>query len=292
MAVLLSLSSAFLLALGTTLQHRAVQAVVIVGDLPRLRKSASFWVLMTNRVWLTGSAIDLCAYGLEVAALSQGRLTLVEPLLSLGLVFALPLSARLYGVRHRPSRWIAAVCVAAAITVFVLLVRPTVTTSAMSGHRWFVVVMIVVGTVSLALVGANRTRTGETRAVLLALAAGVTYGLTAAFTKAAVDRFGLGFQAVVSSWFVYALVGGSVLGLLFGQASFRTGSLGASLPTLTVSQRVVGTLLGVVLFGDRISLGTGHAAVMVLAVMAGVVGIAVLARPSTDSTVDVTQSAS
>lgn len=280
MAVLLSLVSACLLALGTTLQHRAVQRDAAIKGRPRWRRAGPFVALLTNRVWLTGSAIDLCAYGLEVAALSQGRLTVVEPVLSLGLVFALPMSARLFGIYHPPSRWFAALCVAAAVTVFVKLVRPTVSSRAMPGHRWLIVVMIVVSAVVLSVVSANRTRTDERRAVLLALAAGVTYGLTAAFTKAMVDRFGLGFRAVASSWFVYALVCGSVLGLLFGQASFRTGSLGASLPTLTVSQRVVGTLLGLVLFGDRISLGAGHAALMVTAVMAGVVGIAFLARPT------------
>ena len=284
MAVLLSLASAFLLALGVTLQHRGVHATVIAGKRPGSCAGSSTRALLKNRVWLAGSAIDLCAYGLEVAALSRGRLTVVEPLLSLGLVFALPMSARLYGVHHRPTRWIAALCVAAAVTVFVLLVRPTKTSGPMPIHQWLIVVVTSVSAVSLSVVWAKRTRTDESRAVLLALAAGVTYGLTAAFTKAVVDRFDLGFQAVVSSWFLYALLGGSVLGLLFGQASFRTGSLGASLPTLTVSQRVVGTSLGVVLFGDRISLGAGHTAAMVLAVMAGVAGIAVLARPVVDLT--------
>ena len=279
---MLSLASAFLLALGVTLQHRGVHATVIAGKRPGSCAGSSTRALLKNRVWLAGSAIDLCAYGLEVAALSQGRLTVVEPLLSLSLVFALPMSARLYGVHHRPTRWIAALCVAAAVTVFVLLVRPTKTSGPMPLHRWLIVVVTAVSAVSLSVVWASRTRTDESKAVLLALAAGVTYGLTAAFTKAVVDRFDLGFQAVVSSLFVYALLGGSVL--LLGQASFRTGSLGASLPTLTVSQRVVGTSLGVVLFGDRISLGAGQTAAMVLAVMAGVAGIAVLARPVVDLT--------
>jgi hypothetical protein len=115
------------------------------------------------------------------------------------------------------------------------------------------------------------------------VAAGVVFGLTAAFTKASVDLFSVdplsGLGRLAHSWIVYALVGSSILGMLVGQCAFRSGPLTASLPALTVTQRVVGTVLGAVVFGERSIVGFERFAVGAALLLIACSGIANLARP-------------
>ena len=236
--------------------------------------------LLRDRRWLLGSAAELLAYGFEVAALSRGRLTVVQPLLALGLVFALPISARLFAVDHGRRRWIAAVCVAVGITIFVTILHPRQDAGLVTGYRW----LGIGGTLCMMIVAASMlgmaARSETTAAVALALATGLIYGLTAAMTKASVDLLHSGVRAVVSSWVFYALLLASALGLLLGQAAFRAGPLSASLPVLTVTQRVVGAALGVILLREHASVSSVRALAMTAGAIVAGYGIVVLSGPT------------
>src|SRR3954469_6689097 len=95
MAVLLSFGSAAVFALGIVLQQR------VVMDAPEAKEASAgiLFKLVQHPVWLAGIASYGIAFGLQAAALGDGRLAVVQPILATQIVFALPLGALLSSQR-------------------------------------------------------------------------------------------------------------------------------------------------------------------------------------------------
>lgn len=110
----------------------------------------------------------------------------------------------------------------------------------------------------LCVIGASIWK-GPVSAVLLALVSGALWGLFAVLTKGVVDRLDDGLWALLRTpeLYVWALV--AVAGTAWQQASFRAGSLTASLPAMTVAEPMVAAVLGVVVLGRRCGRGGGLA---------------------------------
>ena len=135
--------------------------------------------------------------------------------------------------------------------------------------------------VVLCLVGA-RIWSGSVSAVLLAVVSGAMWGVFAVLTKGVVDR--LDVSSLAGIWgllrtpelYAWALVG--IAGTAFQQSSFRAGSLTASLPTMTVAELVVASVLGVVVLGETMRPGDAGWFTLVVAVVVMVAATAALAR--------------
>ena len=94
--VALALTAALLFALGTVLQQRAGLQTPPRGSGARLLVE-----MARRRVWLAGIAADALGFAAQAAALTIGRLTVVQPLLAASVVFALPLGAWITAQRVR-----------------------------------------------------------------------------------------------------------------------------------------------------------------------------------------------
>ena len=77
--------------------------------------------LVRNPVWLLGIGADVAGFVLQFIALSTGTLVLVQPLLVVGLLFALPIGAKVDGTRMGWREWSSAVAVCAGLAVFQVL---------------------------------------------------------------------------------------------------------------------------------------------------------------------------
>ena len=88
--ILLSLASAASYGLAAVLQHHAA-----IREAPELSLRAGLLVRLARRpLWLVGNVLDGVGYLFQFLALRRGSLALVEPLLVLSLVFALPVAGR------------------------------------------------------------------------------------------------------------------------------------------------------------------------------------------------------
>ena len=232
--------------------------------------------LVRDRVWLLGTVADLGAYGLQSVALAFGQLSLVQPILTLGLVFALPLSAHIQHRRHGRLEWAAAAVVALGVGVFVVVAQPSGATTSIARADW----IAALGLFGLpAIVCALLSRVAQLprrRAELLALAATLVYGLTAAMTKATVDRLSIGIGATLWSWYPYGVIVGGYFGLVLIQRAFQVAPLSASLPLLTVCEPVVGVALGILLFEEHLSIGGARLFIIVASLVVMAVGVIVM----------------
>lgn len=267
LAALLALSSALCVAVGDVLQQRATHRIVdrSVGHLEL------FAVLLRNRRWRWGALLLVVSIVLQAAALDEGSVLLVQALLVLSLLFALPVSARLAERRVTGREWRWAAALTAAVVVVVTVGNPRAGHPNASLKTWATVAVVVVPLLAGCVVVA-RIRGGAVAAVLFAFVSGALWGIFAVLTKGVVHRFGEGGWAVLASPELCAWVLLALGGFAGEQSAFRAGALTASMPTLEVSQPVVAALLGVVVLGE--TLDTDPAGMIALAVAALVMTVA------------------
>ena len=213
-----------LLALPLVLRggHRAPAAGGQAGDEDQAL-SAGFLVQLAKRPrWLLGIAADFLGFLCQAAALTLGRLVVVQPILASSILFALPFGARLTGEPVGRRRWAAAGVVTLGLAVFLLVGDPSGGVEDASTRAWIisgVVALVLTG----ALVGLARGRRPAPRAALLGAAAGAVVGISAGLTKATVEQLDDGVLAILEHWHLYALTSSALSMTL--EAALQTGEL-------------------------------------------------------------------
>ncbi|GLW75395.1 hypothetical protein Kpho02_76920 [Kitasatospora phosalacinea] len=271
---LLALGAACCLGAGFVLQQHAAQRAPS-GDLLRWRLLLD---LMRMPDWLLGIAFMIGGQVLSALALSQGEVALVEPLLATNLVWAMLLARRITGTRLGRPGWIGVALIALGVTAFIAAGQPRGGGPAAGPLRYWLVFGIVSGLALLLVTVARRLPLFE-EATLLALAAGLLYGLQDALTRTTFDRIDRdGAAAALVSWPPYTVVGLGVIGLLLVQSAFEAAPLRMSLPALTAAQPLAGIACAVGFLGDRLRVTPGALAWQSAGLAAIVVGVVVLGR--------------
>ncbi|MEW2574123.1 DMT family transporter [Streptomyces sp. NPDC047070] len=243
LSVVLSLVSAVAYAGGAIVQER-VAATTPDRTYAPMRQLA-WW-----------AAVGLNALGglLHVVALAYGPLSLVQPLGALTIVFALPMAAVFVRRRAGAAAWRGAIMATVGLAGILALVGTADSQSLNSAQR--VVVALVTGGAVVALMTAARAahRHPAVRSVLLAIAAGVAFGMSSVFTKTvAVDwTGGVAFGDLPSLAVIGVL---ATAGMLLSQASYRGAGLAAPLATLTVVNPIVAAAVGITMFGETFRYG-------------------------------------
>ncbi|MGB5150570.1 MAG: DMT family transporter [Mycobacterium sp.] len=273
-AALLALGAALFIAIGDVIHQRSAHEVTDeqVGHLQL------FVRLLKDRMWWAGSLVSAVGFGLQAAALGLGSVLLVQALLVTSLLFALPLNARVNN--HRVSRfeWTWAVLLAVSVVVIVTVGNPTAGHSRADTETWLAAGAVLGPLVALCIVGARMLAGRKISAILLACVSGALWGLVAILTKGVVDRLGDGIWEVLRTPELYAWAFVAVAGTGYQQAAFRAGSMTASLPTMTVTEPVVASVLGVVVLGETLRPGESGWIALIAAVTVMVGATAALAR--------------
>ena len=271
--VLLSMAGAASYGLAAVLQHHAA-----IREAPELSMRAGLLIRLARRpMWLIGNALDGVGYLFQFLALRRGSLSLVEPLLVLSLVFALPVAARLDHRRVSGSELASTGVIAAGLALFLGVARPGLGHPRASGQAWAVLTIVIVagcGAVILGARGGSRRRA----AVLLACGSGATFGYVAALTERTGHLLDAGAVHLLTTWVPYALMAGGVGALLLTQSAFHAGALRLSLPTLTIAQPLVAVAIGLGVFGEHIDTEGLAPVLEVLGVVMMTAGVFALAR--------------
>lgn len=272
-AALLALGAALFIAIGDVMHQR--QAHEVTDE--QVSHVALFMRLLRDRRWWLGSLVAAAGFALQAAALGLGSVLLVQALLVTSLLFALPINARLSHRRVTRWEWTWAALLAAAVAVIVIVGNPTAGHSRASLETWTAVIVVLGPALVLCVWGAGIWK-GPVSAVLLAVVSGALWGLFAVLTKGVVDRLDDGIIELVRTpeLYAWALVG--IAGTAWQQSSFRAGSLTASLPTMTVVEPLVASVLGVVVLGEALRPGDAGWLTLVVAVAVMVVATVALAR--------------
>jgi drug/metabolite transporter (DMT)-like permease len=271
-----TLVAAVLLGIGFVLQQYAAEqepesrflSLRIITDL--LRKPR----------WLFGIGCMIGGYLLSAWSIGHLELTLVEPLLTTYLVFALVLAVPMAKQSVRWAEVGGALVLCAGVTLLsVSRSTKPIGLSFGSFSHWYVAA-IIAGIAFVAVQTGHRRR-GNIRATLTGLGAGLVFGIQDALTRQTLEilqRHPLTHLLVV--WPPYCLVGAGIVGIWLMQNAFSSGPLHASLPTIAAGEPVAGIALGIVVFGDRIQISAGPLALEAGGIVALIVGVVMVARSS------------
>jgi drug/metabolite transporter (DMT)-like permease len=269
-AALLAVAAALMIGIGDVLQQRSAQQVTDkpVGTFALLRR------LLRDRRWWAGSLVAGAGFGLQAAALGLGSVVLVQALLVTSLLFALVISTKTSHrkITRRQAIW--AMLLAVAVTVVVTVGNPQAGNPRGSFQTWSVVALVMGPALILCVVGA-RVFSGSVSALLLGLMSGSLWGLFSVLTKGVVDQLDHGILALLRMPEVYVWVVLAIAATAWEQSAFRAGPLTASLPAVTVSEPIVGSVLGLTVLGETMS--TNNVGLVALGVSVAVMVAATVA---------------
>jgi drug/metabolite transporter (DMT)-like permease len=233
--------------------------------------------LIRQPLWLLGFAASVVGYGLQAVALYLAPVALVQPLIVTELLFALPAAAVLAGTRLGRREWSGALLIAAGISLFVLVGHPTGERASVSTGDWLPAALSVVGAVVvLVVLSEARIERPWSRAVLLAAGASICFGALSVLTKVVGHQFDHDGVATLGHPQPYALAVVAITGLLLSQTAFRIAPLSLSLPVIDIGEPAIGTVLALVVLGERIKVSAGVLAVVAVSIVAVVGGISLL----------------
>lgn len=279
MAVSEALVAALLFAAGSALQHRSSSAGAQIRGLSPGALISFGRTVLQNPAWVLALGVEGVGVCFHAAALHEGTLVLVQPLLVTTLVFALPLRRRLdRGAVAAPEvAW--ALVLVAGLAIFLVSATPA-WGSAQRADTGPAVGLSVGGV--LVVVGASvlaRKRRGTARALLLGVAAGVAFAGTAALIKTAGDLLASnGLVALFAGWPLWAVLAAGATGVLLNQLAFQAGPLSASLPAIQTVNPVLSVLLGVVVYDEQLRHGALALAAEAVGLSAALLASAVLSR--------------
>ena len=270
----LTLLAALLIGTGFVLQQYAAQR----EPASRFLSLRLITDLLREPRWLAG--IGCMIGGQVLAAWSIGHLSLafVEPLLTTNLVFALVLAVPIAKATLRFWEIFGAVvlCTGVALLSAARSAQP-IGLSFGSFSHWPAAGVIAV--IAFAAVRAGRRHPGRLRAMLTGTGAGLVFGIQDALTRQTLqilDSNGVG--AMFTTWAPYALVGAGATGIWLMQSAFNAGPLPLSLPAISAGEPLVGILLGVLIFGDRIQISPGELALQAGGIVALIAGVILVGR--------------
>ncbi|MEU9879852.1 DMT family transporter [Streptomyces phaeochromogenes] len=272
LVLLLSVGAACCLGFGFVLQQNAASHAPL-GDFlsPRL-------LLDLVRVprWLGGIGLMVVGMVLGAIALSNGEISLVEPLLATNLVFALVLSRRQTRQPLGRQGWAGLLLLAGGVTAFIVAGQPQGGDARTDPFRQWLIIGVVLGLALLLTTYAKRSLLSA-GPVLLGVAAGLLYGVQDALTRVSGQRFSDGgWIALATGWQVYGVIALGITGLVLVQSAFETAPLRMSLPALTAAQPLAGIACGVGFLGDRLRTDAGALTWEVLGLAGIVVGVVLL----------------
>jgi drug/metabolite transporter (DMT)-like permease len=273
LAIVFAVAAAISFAVANVVQQRVAA---------KLRTAAAFdsavlLRLIRRPLWLAGLALVILSITLQATALGLGRLVLIEPVLASSLLFALGLAAWADHRRMRPIEWLAALATFAGLVVFLSVARPSGGhTSASFGQ--LAVAAAIAGAIAI-ISGLLSVRMPPLRrALTLGVGGGIAAGATDATTKTVAFLVGTTKLGVFADPRLYLLV---VIGLLtytMQQNGYRSAGLAAFLPVFSVLDPAVGSVLGLILYHERLAGGPVRIAIEIAAVLAAFWGIAELAK--------------
>lgn len=273
MKIIFALAAASLIGVGFVAQQHAAYREPL-GEILHLRLLAH---LIRQRLWLMGIAAMVCGQVLSAVALGEADVSLVEPVLATNLIFALVFAHLLYREPLNRTVWQGGLMVTVGSGLFLGFGRPHGGEPAgpQSG-RWFAAALVVACAVVIVL--SARQRSLRTKAMLLAAAAGMLYGVQDVLTRSTLLVLRHGWSGLLTNWEPYVVVAVAAVGLLFAQSAFDAAPLRVSLPATTAVEPVIGIILGVVIFYERLRLSPGALAAEVIGLLLMVGGIVILGR--------------
>jgi uncharacterized membrane protein len=247
MVYVLAVAAALCNALASVLQRMGVE------DAPEettMRLSLITHAIRRG-VWILGFVFIVCSFLLQSFALHVGRLSVVQPILTMELLFLVAILGIWFRFSISVREWVGASAIAFGLSGFLYFAAPGGGNAVPTNLGW----IVVGGSVSFLIAAAVvATRWGPRwwKAAMFGTAAAFTFAFTAALIKVVSNYAATDWVTMFEHWQTYGVIAFGLLGLFLTQNAFHAGPLAASQSTLVLVDPLVSICLGIVLYGDSL----------------------------------------
>ncbi|MGH3492850.1 MAG: DMT family transporter [Sciscionella sp.] len=251
LGVVFAVLAALANATASVLQRRAARTEP-VGNAFSVRL---LFTLVRRPVWIAGILTVFTGFLLQVLALDNGSIALVQPILVMELPFTLVLASRLLGGTLHRREWLAVLGMSAGLAVLLGTLAPGGgDPRATPLLDWVLGLLVTLALVATLVTLGTRAR-GAAKTALLGAAAGVCFGTVAVLVKAVSAVFPSGILGVLSTWQTYAVLVLGPVSFVLLQHVLASGRLVASQPPMTLANPLVAMVWGVALLGEHVREG-------------------------------------
>jgi drug/metabolite transporter (DMT)-like permease len=249
LGLVLALASAAAGNIGFLMRHRGAVAAPDV-DVRHLLRSAVG--LFRSKWWAIGYAVAVVAYVLHVGALALAPLSLVQAVLSAGLVLLGVFAERIFGHELGRREWTGIVLAATGLA-FLAVTGGTKDGQETADYSVAAMIVFEAGLVAIGvtlLLSCRRPRASERQGILLGVAAGLLFTVTHVAVKAATGKFDTSAAELLATPYLPIALAGGIAAFF---ASARSLQIGPAVPVIAITS-VAGNAsaipAGIIVFGD------------------------------------------
>lgn len=276
LGILLALACAVATQLGFLYKHRGANAAPKVDVRHPLRAGRA---LFGSKWFAIGMAVATGAWLFHVAALAFAPLSVVQAVLSTGVVIMAVMAERIFGFEVGPRQWLGVGMTATGLFLLVITLPASHgahSSYSLAGMIAFESAMLVIG--ALLISGPRFGAPDHHHGVMLGAAAGILFGVSDISIKALTGLGGEGVLGVVLSPWMGVAILGSIVAFY---ASARGLQEGAAVPVIAATSTAANVSCiagGIIVFGDPMPGDALGIAVQLIA-FAMVVVAALVTRP-------------
>jgi drug/metabolite transporter (DMT)-like permease len=272
--ILLALACAFLTNLGFLFKHRGACAAPDVDWKHPLRSAKNLW---TSKWFAIGMGVAIGAWVFHVAAMALAPLSLVQAVISAGLVFLAVLADRVFGFNVGPRQW-AGVCITALGLMLLAITLPG-GEGANASYSHAAMISFEAGLLAIGgfIVWSPSVRDHEHHGVFLGAAAGIMFGVSDIAIKALTGAGGVG-GVLASPWLAVTIVA-SVVAFYASASGLQKAEAIPVIALTSAAANVSAIGGGILVFGDPMPSDTLGIVVQSLAFLMVIVASALTPGP-------------
>jgi drug/metabolite transporter (DMT)-like permease len=248
LGILLALLCAVISNLGFFLKHRGACACAKVEVRHPLRSAKALW---TSKWFAIGMLVGGVGWALHVAAISLAPLSVVQVVLSGGVVMIAVMADRLFGFQvGRRQWWGLALTAVGLVLLGVTMPDPGGAHSSFSSPAMIAFEAVLFGMGGLLILGPRAGAPAEHHGVMLAAAAGILFGVCNVAVKALSGIAGAGgVFGLVSPW-LFVAVAASAAAFYASARSLQDGEAVSVIAITGTAANIAGIAGGIIVFGD------------------------------------------
>ena len=277
LGILLAFFCAVASNLGFFLKHRGACACAKVEVRQPLRSAKALW---TSKWFAIGMVVGGLGWGLHVAAISLAPLSVVQVVLSGGVVLIAVMADRMFGFQvGRRQWWGLALTAVGLILLGITMPNPEGAHAAFSSAAMIGFETALFGVGALLILGPRAGAPAEHHGVMLAAAAGILFGVCNVAVKALSGMVGeAGVLGLASPWLLVAALA-SAAAFYASARSLQDGEAVEVIAITGTAANIAGIAGGIIVFGDPMPGTALGIAVQALAFVLVVVASALTPAP-------------
>lgn len=209
-------------------------------------------------IWLLGFALLLGQFALQATALRFGQLSVVQPVLTLDLLFVVVILSTFFHRQLGWREWSGASAIVVGLGGFLYLAAPALGRGLPGSAEWGAVT-VAVAVAAAGLVVATRWGPRWWKATAFGGASAVLFAYNAALTKATTTLITQGWGHVFSHWEPYAIGATGLVGFFLLQNALHAGPIAASRAVMVTVNPLVSIAIGATVFHEHLRTGHGFA---------------------------------